>query len=128
MVKDGARLMRALRDFTLDMHNQAGYTEVMAPVILNDQPLYGLGKLPLFKEDMYETVDGQFLVGTEEHSLTAMYMNETIDSAILPIKLTSSSINFRKEAGAAGKDTRGILRVHQFYNTELIHFSTPEES
>jgi seryl-tRNA synthetase len=129
MVGGGARLFRALRDFTLDLHiNDANYTEILAPILLNKEPLYGLGKLPLFEEDMYQTTDAQFLAGTEEHPLTAMYMNEVIDSTKLPIKLTSSSANFRKEAGSAGKDTKGILRVHQFYNTELVNFALPEQS
>jgi seryl-tRNA synthetase len=126
---DGARLLRALRNFTLDLHiNEAGYSEVLPPILLNAEPLYGLGKLPLFEEDMYQTTDRQFLAGTEEHPITAMYMNETLDASALPIKLTSSATSFRKEAGSAGKDTRGILRVHQFYNTELINFALPSQS
>jgi seryl-tRNA synthetase len=124
----GAELMRALRNFTLDTHIQAGYNEVLPPIIMNDTPYYGLGKLPLFEEDMYQTIDRQFLSGTEEHPLTAMYMNEVIDEEKFPIKLTSSIVSFRKEAGSAGKDTKGILRVHQFYNTELVNFALPTQS
>jgi seryl-tRNA synthetase len=124
----GAQLMRALRNFTLDLHINAGYEEVLPPVIMNDKPFYGLGKLPLFEEDMYQTTNRQFLSGTEEHPITALYMDETIDSKTLPIKLTSSLVSFRKEAGSAGKDTKGILRVHQFYNTELVNFCLPDES
>lgn len=124
----GAEIMRALRNFTLDLHIKNGYTEVLPPVIMNDKPFYGLGKLPLFEEDMYQTTNRQFLSGTEEHPLTAMYMDETLDGKELPIKLTSSLVSFRKEAGSAGKDTKGILRVHQFYNTELVNFALPNDS
>jgi seryl-tRNA synthetase len=123
---EGAILMRALRNFTLDTHIEAGYTEVLPPIIMNAEPYYGLGKLPLFEEDMYQTIDRQFLSGTEEHPLTSMYMNETLET--LPVKVTSSIVSFRKEAGSAGKDTKGILRVHQFYNTELVNFVNPSES
>jgi seryl-tRNA synthetase len=126
---DGARLMRALRNFTLDLHiNEAGYTEVLPPIIMNKEPLFGLGKLPLFEDDMYQTIEHQFLAGTEEHPLTAMYMDEVLNVSDLPLKLTSSSTSYRKEAGSGGKDTKGILRVHQFYNTEMVNISTPEQS
>jgi seryl-tRNA synthetase len=120
--------MRALRNFTLDIHISNGYVEVLPPIILNSDPLYGLGKLPKFEDDLFKLTNGQYLSATEELPLTAMFKNEILNEDELPIKLTSSSISFRSEAGSAGKDTRGVIRQHQFYNTELVIFDKPSNS
>jgi seryl-tRNA synthetase len=91
MKGDGARLMRALRNYTLDLHISNGYCEILPPLLLNEEVLYGLGKIPFFEEDMYKTNDGQFLSATEEFPITAMYSNEIIDINKLPLKLTGAS-------------------------------------
>ncbi|MDR2461824.1 MAG: serine--tRNA ligase [Mycoplasmataceae bacterium] len=125
---NGARLMRALRDFTIDLHSKDNYIEIQPPVLINQETLYGTGHLPKSKDDMFELKNGQFLSPTEEIPLTGMYRNETFNYDTLPIKLTSSTISFRSEAGAAGKDVRGFIRQHQFYNTEMVIFDKPETS
>jgi seryl-tRNA synthetase len=120
--------MRALRDFTIDLHSKDNYIEIQPPVLINQETLYGTGHLPKSKDDMFELKNGQFLSPTEEIPLTGMYRNETFNYDTLPIKLTSSTISFRSEAGAAGKDVRGFIRQHQFYNTEMVIFDKPETS
>jgi seryl-tRNA synthetase len=127
-INDGAKLLRALRNFTLDLHAEAGFNEVQPPVILNAEPLYGTGNLPKYEEDLFKLNNGQYLSPTEEIPLTALYMNETLNYNSLPIKLTSSTLNFRSEVGSAGRDQKGIIRQYQFYNTEMIIFSKPNES
>jgi len=124
----GAKLLRALRNFTLDLAVNDGYVETLQPTLIKEELLYGLGKIPFFQEDMYQTDDKLYLTATEEFPITAMYANEVLDINKLPIKVTSSNCNWRKEAGSAGKDVGGILRVHYFYNTELINFTTQEDS
>jgi seryl-tRNA synthetase len=111
------------------MHvKKASYIELQPPVLINPDILYGTGHLPKSKEDMFETMNGQFLSPTEEVPLTGYYRNEIIDEKQLPIHLTASTVSFRSEAGSAGKDVRGVIRQHQFYNTEMVCICKPEQS
>ncbi len=127
---DGARLERAIISFMLDMHMRNGYTEILPPVIVNEEILYGTGQLPKFREDMYELAGEpkQFLISTAEIPLTNLNRGRTIAEAELPIKLTAFTPCFRKESGTYGKDTRGLIRNHQFNKVELVMISKPEES
>ncbi|GHU49632.1 hypothetical protein FACS189459_1690 [Bacilli bacterium] len=102
--------------------------EFQTPVILNAEPLYGTGNLPKYEEDLFKLNNNQFLSPTEEIPLTSYYMNEIVDKNLLPIKLTCSNSNFRSEAGSAGRDVRGVIRQHQFYNTEMVILDKPENS
>ena len=139
----GARLERALIGFMLDMHTeQHGYTEVLPPFMVNSKSLFGTGQLPKFAEDLFRCSDadaeavarGEFkdndhwLIPTAEVPVTNLYRDETLDEARLPILLTAYTPCFRAEAGAAGKDTRGIIRQHQFQKVELVKFTRSEES
>ena len=139
----GARLERALIGFMLDMHTeQHGYTEVLPPFMVNSKSLFGTGQLPKFAEDLFRCSDadveavtrGEFkdndhwLIPTAEVPVTNLYRDEILDEARLPILLTAYTPCFRAEAGAAGKDTRGIIRQHQFQKVELVKFTRPEES
>lgn len=126
-----ARLHRALAQFMLDTHiNNHGYEEVNVPVIVNADSLYGTGQLPKFKEDLFTLTDDRdlYLIPTAEVPLTNIYRNEIIDGAQLPIKFVSHSSCFRSEAGSYGRDTRGMIRQHQFEKVELVHFVRPEDS
>jgi len=127
---DGARLERAIISFMLDRHAQKGYTEIMPPVIVNENILVGTGQLPKFREDMYEILGEpkQFLISTAEIPLTNLNRIRTISYEELPIKLTAYSPCFRKESGTYGKDTRGLIRNHQFDKVELVMLSKPENS
>ena len=127
---DGARLERAIIAFMLDMHARKGYTEILPPVIVNEEILYGTGQLPKFREDMYELVGEpkQFLISTAEIPLTNLNRGRVIAEAELPIKLTAYTPCFRKESGTYGKDTRGLIRNHQFNKVELVMISKPENS
>ena len=127
---DGARLERAIIAFMLDLHAQKGYTEIMPPVIVNENILIGTGQLPKFREDMYELLGEpkQFLISTAEIPLTNLNRIRVVPEAELPIKLTAYSPCFRKESGAYGKDTRGLIRNHQFDKVELVMLSKPENS
>ena len=127
---DGARLERAIIAFMLDMHACKGYTEILPPVIVNEEILYGTGQLPKFREDMYELVGEpkQFLISTAEIPLTNLNRGRVIAEAELPIKLTAYTPCFRKESGTYGKDTRGLIRNHQFNKVELVMISKPENS
>lgn len=127
---DGARLERAIIAFMLDMHARKGYTEILPPVIVNEEILYGTGQLPKFREDMYELVGEpkQFLISTAEIPLTNLNRDRVIAEAELPIKLTAYTPCFRKESGTYGKDTRGLIRNHQFNKVELVMISKPENS
>jgi seryl-tRNA synthetase len=127
-INDGAKLIRVLRDFTLDCHVKNKYMELLPPVLINENILFGTGHLPKSKDDMFQLTNNQFLSPTEEVPLTGYYNNEIIEQKKLPIFLTSSTLSFRSEAGSAGKDIRGIIRQHQFYNTEMVIISKPEES
>ena len=129
---DGARLERAIINFMLDMHAQKGYREHMTPAIVNSQALYGTGQLPKFKEDMYhlesEGEIKQYLISTAEITLTNIYSGEILCEKDLPKAFCAYSPCFRKEAGAYGKDTRGLIRNHQFNKVELVWLAKPEES
>jgi seryl-tRNA synthetase len=126
----GARLQRALMNFMLDLHTREyGYEEVSVPVLVNRRTMTGTGQLPKFEDDLYALRDGAlFAIPTAEVPLTNLFQDEILDGAALPRALTAFSLCFRREAGSAGKDTRGILRVHQFEKVELVRFSTPETS
>ncbi|MGN0017103.1 MAG: serine--tRNA ligase [Candidatus Avelusimicrobium sp.] len=127
---DGARLERAIIAFMLDLHAKKGYTEVLPPVIVNEDILIGTGQLPKFREDMYELTGEpkQFLISTAEIPLTNLNRIRVVPEAELPIKLTAYSPCFRKESGTYGKDTRGLIRNHQFDKVELVMLSKPEDS
>lgn len=127
---DGARLERAIISFFLDTHAKKGYTEILPPVIVNEEIMYGTGQLPKFREDMYELMGEpkQFLISTAEIPLTNLNRSRQIAESELPIKLTAWTPCFRKESGTYGKDTRGLIRNHQFNKVELVMLSKPEES
>jgi len=126
----GAKLARALIQFMLELHVQAhGYVEVEPPILVRREVLQGTGQLPKFEDDMYRTdPDDLFLVPTAEVPLTNLYRDEILDGGRLPIALTAYTSCFRREAGAAGKDTRGLLRVHQFDKVELVRMTAPGDS
>ena len=137
----GARLERALIGFMLDIHTtKHGYTEVLPPFMVNSKSLFGTGQLPKFGEDLFRCDDGtefvpgeyrdndHWLIPTAEVPVTNLYRDEILDDAKLPISLTAYTPCFRAEAGAAGRDTRGIIRQHQFQKVELVKFVRPEES
>lgn len=126
----GARLERALLNWMLDVQTREhGYTELFTPYLINRKAMTGTGQLPKFEEDMYNfPADDLFLDPTAEVPVTNIYMDEILDGSRLPIHHTAYSACFRREAGAAGKDTRGLLRVHQFNKVELVKFTKPEES
>ena len=127
---EGARLERAIISFMLDMHAKKGYTEILPPVIVNEDILIGTGQLPKFREDMYELTGEpkQFLISTAEIPLTNLNRIRVVPEEELPIKLTAYSPCFRKESGTYGKDTRGLIRNHQFDKVELVMLSKPENS
>jgi seryl-tRNA synthetase len=126
----GARLERALINFMLDIHTQThGYTETLPPFIVNRQSMTHTGQLPKFEEDLFKLVDWEyFLIPTAEVPLTNIHRDEVLDEAQLPIYYTACTPCFRSEAGSYGKDTRGLIRQHQFNKVELVKFSTPETS
>ena len=126
----GARLERALINFMLDIHTQThGYTETLPPFIVNRQSMTHTGQLPKFEEDLFKLVDWEyFLIPTAEVPLTNIHRDEVLDEAQLPICYTAYTPCFRSEAGSYGKDTRGLIRQHQFNKVELVKFSTPETS
>jgi len=125
----GARLERGLIQFMLDLHTREhGYTEVAPPFMINESAAYGTGHLPKFGEDMYAVpADGFFLVPTAEVPVTNLHAGEMLDGAQLPIHYVAYTPCFRREAGSHGKDTRGLLRVHQFDKVELVRFEKPED-
>ncbi|WP_416830878.1 MAG: serine--tRNA ligase [Erythrobacter sp.] len=126
---DMARLHRALGQFMLDHQTrQNGYTECAPPVLVKDEAMYGTDKLPKFAEDSFRTTDDRWLIPTSEVSLTASVMGQIVDDAALPTRLTALTQCFRSEAGAAGRDTRGFIRQHQFEKCELVSITRPEES
>ncbi|MEM7070129.1 MAG: serine--tRNA ligase [Pseudomonadota bacterium] len=127
--KDLARLERALSNFMMDMHiEQHGYQEVIPPVLVRSQTVYATGQLPKFADDLFMTSDDRWLIPTAEVSLTAQMMGQTIDEDHLPHRYCAWTPCFRREAGAAGKDTRGMLRQHQFSKVEMVSITTPENS
>jgi seryl-tRNA synthetase len=124
-----ARLERALGAFMLDLHTgQFGYTEVSPPLMVRDDAAFGTGQLPKFAEDLFHTTNGFWLIPTAEVSLTNYVREEILDEAQLPIRFTAGTPCFRAEAGAAGRDTRGMIRMHQFTKVELVSITTPEDS
>jgi seryl-tRNA synthetase len=124
-----ARLERALAQFMLDTHTlEHGYTEVSAPLLVREDALFGTGQLPKFEEDMFKTTSGHYLVSTSEISLTNSVLDSIVDIGDLPLRLTSLSPCFRSEAGAAGRDTRGMIRQHQFYKVELVSITRDDQS
>ena len=125
----GARLERALANFFLDMHTRNGYTEYLPPFVVNTAALIGVGQLPKFAAEMFH-LEGTdlWLTPTAEVELTTLYRDETLDAALLPVKACAWTACFRSEAGAAGKDTRGILRQHQFQKVEMFKFTRPDQS
>ncbi len=126
----GSRLERALFSFMLDMHTgRHGYEEVFPPMLVNEASMIGTGQLPKFAEDMYRLADDPlYLIPTAEVPLTNMHRDEILSAAELPIHYSGYSACFRREAGSAGKDVRGVIRVHEFNKVELVHFCTPETS
>lgn len=126
----GARLERAVYNFFLDQHTQKdGYLEVIPPYIVNTASMTGTGQLPKFHEDMYKVEDqDMYLIPTAEVPLTNYYRDEILDGKDLPIYLTAMTPCFRAEAGSAGKDTRGLIRQHQFHKVEMVKFCKPEDS
>ena len=124
-----AALSRALAQFMLDLHTREhGYTEMNAPVMVLDRALYGTGNLPKFADDLFRTEQGPWLIPTAEVSLSNMVADCIVKSSDLPLRMTAHSLCFRSEAGAAGKDTRGMIRQHQFEKVELVSVVRPEES
>jgi seryl-tRNA synthetase len=126
----GARLQRALMNFCVDLHTREfGYEETQVPLFVNREAMTGTGQLPKFEDDMYALRnDPLFAIPTAEVPVTNLFREEIVDGARLPLALTAFSACFRREAGSAGKDTRGLLRVHQFDKVELVRFSAPEDS
>ncbi len=124
-----ARMERALAQLMLDVQTtECGYTEVSPPLLVRDDALYGTGQLPKFADDLFRTTEGRWLIPTAEVPLTNMVADSILDEADLPIRLTAHTACFRAEAGAAGKDTRGMLRQHQFYKVELVSIVHPDRS
>lgn len=124
----GARLERSLINFMADTHTSRGYKEWWLPAIANKETLTGTAQLPKFEEDLFKTTDGMYLIPTAEVQLTNLHRDEVLDAADLPMKYCAFTPCFRKEAGSAGRDTRGIIRVHQFSKVEMVKFAKPEES
>ncbi|MEG1353538.1 MAG: serine--tRNA ligase [Malacoplasma sp.] len=125
----GSKLVRALQNFTLDLHSEKGYLEFSMPVIVNSDSLYGTGNLPKFEEDLFKINDTKYYLSpTLEVQLTNYYRNEILSEKDLPFKCTASSLNFRSEAGSAGRDTKGVIRQHQFYKTEMVNLVKPTTS
>ncbi|MBP7902518.1 MAG: serine--tRNA ligase [Spirochaetes bacterium] len=125
-----AKLERAILSFMLDLHtNKHGYTEIFAPFLVNDDSMIGTGQYPKFKDEYYRMErDGLSLIPTAEVTLTNLYRDEILEGEKLPVYVTGQSSCFRREAGSAGRDTRGLIRVHQFQKVELVKFVEPETS
>ena len=124
----GARMERALINFMIDTHNQAGFKEWWPPVITNQDSLFGTGQLPKFEEDLYHVQPDLYLIPTAEVQLTNIHRDEILDASQLPLLYTAFTPCFREEAGSACRDTRGIIRVHQFDKVEMVKFAKPEDS
>jgi seryl-tRNA synthetase len=124
-----ARLERALGQFMLDLHTtEFGYTEVSPPLLVRDAALFGTSQLPKFAEDQFRTTDGYWLIPTAEVPLANLVAGEVLDENTLPLRYTAWTPCFRSEAGAAGKDTRGMIRQHQFEKVELVSITRPKDS
>jgi len=124
-----ARLERALGQFMIDKQTiDAGYTECATPLMVRDEAAFGTTQLPKFREDLFQTTDGRWLISTSEMSLTNAVREEIVPEAELPIRMTALTPCFRSEAGSAGRDTRGYIRQHQFWKVELVSITRPEDS
>ena len=123
----GARLERAIINFMADTHGSRGYKEWWCPAMANADTLFGTGQLPKFEDDLFKTREGLYLIPTAEVQLTNIHAGETLDAADLPLKYCAFTPCFREEAGSAGRDTRGLIRVHQFDKVEMVKFAKPEE-
>lgn len=124
----GARLERALINFMADTHGSRGYKEWWCPAMANAEALTGTGQLPKFEEDLFHTTEGLYLIPTAEVQLTNIHAGEALDADKLPLKYCAFTPCFREEAGSAGRDTRGLIRVHQFDKVEMVKYAKPEES
>jgi seryl-tRNA synthetase len=124
-----SRLERALGDFMLDLHTREfGYLEIAPPLLVRDDAVFGTGQLPKFGEDLFRTTGGHWLIPTAEVPLTNLVAGEILEESALPLRFTASTPCFRSEAGAAGRDTRGMIRQHQFQKVELVSITRPEDS
>jgi seryl-tRNA synthetase len=124
-----ARLERALASFMLDLHTGTfGYQEVAPPFLVRDDAMFGTGQLPKFADDLFQTTQGHWLIPTSEVPLTNLVREQILNEAELPLRFTAHTPCFRAEAGAAGRDTRGMIRMHQFSKVELVSITTPEQS
>jgi seryl-tRNA synthetase len=124
-----ARMERALGQFMIDIHTtEFGYREMSVPLMVRDAAMFGTGQLPKFTEDLFQTTTGYWLIPTAEVSLTNLVADRIIDAEDLPLRFTALTPCFRAEAGAAGRDTRGMIRQHQFWKVELVSIVTPDES
>ncbi|HLG88942.1 MAG TPA: serine--tRNA ligase [Alphaproteobacteria bacterium] len=124
-----ARMERALGQFMLDLHTREfGYEEMSVPLLVRDAAVFGVGQLPKFVDDLFQTTSGHWLISTAEVSLTNLVADQILEAESLPIRRTALTPCFRAEAGAAGKDTRGMIRQHQFWKVELVSIATPEHS
>ncbi|QJE72714.1 serine--tRNA ligase [Aerophototrophica crusticola] len=124
-----ARLERAIGDFMLDTHTREfGYEEVSPPLLVKDEAAYGTAQLPKFAEDLFQTTNGYWLIPTAEVPLTNLVADSILDADELPLRLTARTPCFRSEAGSAGRDTRGMIRQHQFYKVELVSITRPDQS
>lgn len=127
--KEIARLERAIGQFMLDLQTvEHGYTEVSPPLLVKDEALFGTGQLPKFADDLFHTTDERWLIPTAEVSLTNIVREQLVAEEELPMRLTALTPSFRAEAGSAGRDTRGMIRQHQFYKVELVSITTPDQS
>ncbi|WP_139651732.1 serine--tRNA ligase [Raoultibacter phocaeensis] len=124
----GARLERAIINFMADTHASRGYKEWWCPAMANAETLTGTGQLPKFEEDLFKTSEGLYLIPTAEVQLTNIHSGEVLDAEQLPLKYCAYTPCFREEAGSAGRDTRGLIRVHQFDKVEMVKYAKPEES
>ena len=124
-----ARLERALGQFMIDLHTREhGYTEVSSPLMVRAEAVFGTGSLPKFEEDLFKTTDGRYLIPTAEVTLTNLVREEILEQDKLPLRFTALTPSFRSEAGSAGRDTRGMLRQHQFWKCELVSITDAESS
>ncbi|MDH0613397.1 MULTISPECIES: serine--tRNA ligase [unclassified Agrobacterium] len=124
-----ARLERALGQFMIDLHtSEHGYTEVSSPLMVRDEAMFGTGQLPKFAEDLFKTTDGRWLIPTAEVTLTNLVSGEILEQEKLPLRFTALTPSFRSEAGSAGRDTRGMLRQHQFWKCELVSITDAESA
>ncbi|MGR9386335.1 serine--tRNA ligase [Rhizobium leguminosarum] len=124
-----AKLERALGQFMIDVHtSEHGYTEVSSPLMVRDEAVYGTAQLPKFAEDLFRTTDGRWLIPTAEVTLTNLVREEILDQEKLPLRFTALTPSFRSEAGSAGRDTRGMLRQHQFWKCELVSITDAESA